>query len=31
MFGGNLPDISYKTQELTLSLIDAIIAELKGE
>lgn len=31
LFGGNLPEISYKTQERTLELIDARIAELKGE
>lgn len=31
MFGGNLPEISYKTQERTLELIDARIAELRGE
>ncbi len=28
MWGGNLPEISYKTQEKTLEIIDAKIAEL---
>ncbi len=31
MFGGELPEISYKTQERTLSLIDEKINSLKGE
>ena len=31
MWGGDLPEISYKTQSRTLELIDAKIAELKGE
>ena len=30
MFGGNLPEISYKTQERTLALIDAKIESLKN-
>ena len=30
MWGGELPEISYKTQARTLELIDARIAELKG-
>ena len=30
MWGGELPEISYKTQAKTLELIDAKIAELKG-
>ncbi|WP_148624723.1 hypothetical protein [Aliarcobacter cryaerophilus] len=30
MFGGNLPEISYKTQEKTLALIDAKIESLKN-
>ncbi len=30
MFGGNLPEISYKTQERTLALIDAKIESLKS-
>lgn len=30
MFGGNLPEISYKTQERTLALIDAKIEALKN-
>ena len=31
MFGGELPEISYKTQERTLALIDEKINSLKGE
>ena len=31
MFGGELPDISYKTQERTLALIDEKMNSLKGE
>ena len=31
LFGGNLPEISYKTQERTLALIDEKIKSLKGE
>jgi hypothetical protein len=31
MWGGELPEISHKTQAKTLELIDAKIAELKGE
>ncbi|MDD2888272.1 MAG: hydrogenase-4 component G [Aliarcobacter sp.] len=31
LFGGELPEISYKTQERTLSLIDEKINSLKGE
>ncbi len=31
LFGGNLPEISYKTQERTLALIDQRIKEIKGE
>jgi len=31
MWGGELPEISYKTQDRTLELIDKKIAELKGE
>jgi len=31
MWGGELPEISYKTQERTLELIDKRIAELKGQ
>ncbi|MGB3750517.1 MAG: hydrogenase-4 component G [Arcobacteraceae bacterium] len=31
MWGGELPEISYQTQARTLELIDAKIAELKGE
>ncbi len=30
LFGGELPEISYQTQERTLALIDAKIAELTG-
>ena len=30
MFGGNLPEISYKTQERTLALLDAKIESLKN-
>ena len=30
LFGGNLPEISYKTQERTLALIDAKIESLKN-
>lgn len=30
LFGGNLPEISYKTQERTLALIDERMNELKG-
>ena len=30
MWGGDLPEISYKTQNRTLELIDAKIAELKN-
>ncbi|AXK48767.1 hypothetical protein CRU87_04420 [Aliarcobacter trophiarum LMG 25534] len=30
MFGGNLPEISYKTQERTLALIDAKIEAIKN-
>ena len=31
MFGGELPEISYKTQERTLALLDEKINSLKGE
>lgn len=31
LFGGQLPEISYKTQERTLALIDEKIKSLKGE
>ena len=31
MFGGELPEISYKTQERTLALIDEKMNSLKGE
>ncbi|MDN5100158.1 MAG: hydrogenase-4 component G [Aliarcobacter butzleri] len=31
LFGGKLPEISYKTQERTLALIDEKIKSLKGE
>jgi hypothetical protein len=31
MWGGELPEISYKTQAKTLELIDAKIAELKAD
>ena len=31
MFGGELPEISYKTQERTLTLLDEKINSLKGE
>jgi len=31
MWGGELPEISHKTQAKTLELIDKRIAELKGE
>ncbi|WP_198305833.1 hydrogenase-4 component G [Arcobacter vandammei] len=31
LFGGNLPEISYKTQERTLALIDERMNELRGK
>ncbi|MEA3288659.1 MAG: hypothetical protein U9Q04_00645, partial [Campylobacterota bacterium] len=30
LWGGELPELSYKTQEKTLEIIDAKIAELEG-